>query len=263
MTRDGLLLRLAKLLGKPRALALLSGTAAASRRWASSAHRVKFLVEWGLGTPPEYFDHNIDLYHQWRQSRDPFWAERGIFNILGMKPGARVLELCCGTGFNARNFYSHRAGSVIAVDFSQEAIAFAKRYETAPNLEYRVADIRTEMPDGPFDNIFWDAAVEHFTAAEIAALLSAIKARLAPGGIVSGYTLAEDIADRKPGETVYHETVFAGKEDLTRFFEPHFKNVAVLATQSLRRQNLHFWASDGDVPLSPTWPAITRAAAVE
>jgi SAM-dependent methyltransferase len=261
MTVDGLTLRLARLFGKKRTLSLLSNTAAASRRWASSVHRTKLLVEWGLDTPPEYFDHNIDLYHQWGQSRDPFWAERGIFNILAMQPGARVLELCCGTGFNARHFYSHRAESVIAVDFSPDAIAFAKKYESAPNLEYRVGDIRTEMPLGSFDNIFWDAAIEHFTEAEINAILAAIKARLAPNGIVSGYTLAETPGARKPGETIYHEIIFEGKEDLRRFFEPHFENVTVLATQSLQRQNLHFWASDGNVPLSPPWPSLTHKSA--
>ncbi len=258
MTRDGLTLRFARFFGKKRALSFLSTMAAASRRWASSAHRVKFLIEWGLDTPPEYFDHNIDLYHQWGKSRDPFWAERGIFNILGMKPDARVLELCCGTGFNARNFYSHRAKSVVAVDFSSDAIAFAKRYSAAPNLEYQVVDIRTDMPAGLFDNIFWDAAIEHFTEAEIAALLVAIKERLAPDGIVSGYTLAETPGSRQLGETVYHEIIFEGKEDLRRFFEPHFKHVTVLATRSLQRQNLHFWASDGDVPFFPSWPSVTH-----
>lgn len=258
MTSDGLMLRLARLLGKRHALSALSSTAAASRRWASSVHRVKFLVEWGLGTPPENFDHNIDIYHHWPQSRDPFWAERGIFNLLAMRPGAQLLELCCGTGFNAKNFYSHRAKSVLAVDFSPEAIAFAKKYETAPNLEYRVADIRTDMPIGPFDNIFWDAAIEHFTEIEIEELLVEIKGRLAPSGIVSGYTLAEIPGSRKPGETIYHEVIFRNKEDLRRFFEPHFKNVTVLATRSLQRQNLHFWASDGDVPFSPTWPSVTH-----
>jgi hypothetical protein len=39
------------------------------------------------------------------------------------------------------------------------------------------------MPEGIFDNVIWDAAIEHFTEEEIDGIMKNIKARLKPNGI--------------------------------------------------------------------------------
>jgi len=57
------------------------------------------------------FDHFLTSYYVWPQTRTPLWLERGIFGLLAMRQGARVLELCCGDGFNAYHFYSIRAAA--------------------------------------------------------------------------------------------------------------------------------------------------------
>jgi SAM-dependent methyltransferase len=108
-----------------------------------------------------------------------------------MKQGCKALELCCGDGFNAYFFYSIRVGSILSVDFDPKAIAYAKRNFRAENVTYQIADIRTQMPDGIFDNVVWDAAIEHFTETEIAELMANIKRRLAPAGMLSGFTIVE------------------------------------------------------------------------
>jgi hypothetical protein len=56
----------------------------------------------------------------------------------------------------------------------------------------------------------------------------------------------------------HHEYEFKSKEDLTRFFYPHFKNVKVFETLYPDRHNLYFWASDGIVPFMDGWKAATR-----
>jgi SAM-dependent methyltransferase len=166
--------------------------------------------------------------------------------------GGDLLELACGDGFNARNFYSLRSQRVIACDFDPKAIETARRKNSAPNVEFLLADIRTAMPTGKFENIVWDAAIEHFTPDEIEKILKDIKSRLTDKGILSGYTIVE-----KPDETKslsHHEYEFKSKEDLLRFLTPYFKNVTVFETIYPSRHNLYFWASDGSLPFRSDWP---------
>jgi SAM-dependent methyltransferase len=229
--------------------------AACARRWADRAHRRLLAVQWGLAPVPEHFDHHIDLYHQWLSGRNSLWVERGVFGSLALHPGGRLLELACGDGFNARNFYSLRMREVLACDFDPAAIATAIRKNSAPNVRFALADIRTAMPPGLFDNIVWDAAIEHFTPAEITAILGAIRQRLRPGGSLSGYTLAAREVGGK--QLVHHEHEFRTKEELRDFLAPHFRRVTVFETVHPGRHNLYFWASDSVVPFAPDWPQMT------
>jgi cyclopropane fatty-acyl-phospholipid synthase-like methyltransferase len=97
-------------------------------------------------------------------------------------------------------------------------IATALRKNRAPNVEFRLADIRTNMPTGRFQNVVWDAAIEHSQPAEIDSIMLAIKERMAPDGTLSGYT----IVARKDGTKSLHqhEYVFQSKKDLIRFLSP-------------------------------------------
>lgn len=224
--------------------------------WVSGAYHRLFLVQWGIFPLPEFFDHKIGLYWMWKAQRNPFWVERGVFSLLAMDQGCRALELCCGDGFNANYFYSARVGSMLSVDFDPKAIAHAKRHFSADSIAYQLADIRTQMPEGVFDNIVWDAAIEHFTEAEIADLMVNIKRRLTESGVLSGYTIVE----RSDGKKMlpHHEYEFKSKEDLARFFRPHFQNVKVFETIYPERHNLYFWASDGTLPFAEGWKGASQ-----
>jgi SAM-dependent methyltransferase len=241
---------------KPFLESLFSLEARLSEWWVSSAHHRLFLAQWGLHPLPEFFDHKIGLYWQWKATRAPHWVERGVFSLLAMKPGCKALELCCGDGFNAHYFYSARVGSMLSVDFDQKAIRCAKKNFRADNISYQLADIRTQMPEGIFDNIVWDAAIEHFTETEIAELMTNIKRRLTPEGILSGFTIVERLDGKK--SLSHHEYEFKSKEDLARFFQPHFQNVKVFETIYPDRHNLYFWASDGAIPFMEDWKAATK-----
>src|SRR5262249_18430171 len=152
---------------------------------------------WGWEPKPEWFDHFLDQHWQMSAKNTGLYVERGVFSRFLLKPNGRMLELCCGDGFNSRHFYSSAARSVTAVDFDESAIAHARRFNSTPNIEYQQRDIRSELPEGPFDNIVWDAAIDHFTQAEIEKLLEDIVRLLGKTGIVSGCALTKREDGRK------------------------------------------------------------------
>ncbi len=239
-----------KIFGKSIHSTFFKGIAKATRGLAAFAHKVQMKYEWNVPPQPEWFDHYCDQFYLFRKTQNPLWVERGIFGLLAIKQNANVLEICCGDGFNAYHFYSIRAGQIVSV-----AIPHAKKYNEAKNVEYRLCDIRYAMPEGMFDNIVWDAAIEHFTEAEIDKLMGDIKARLKPNGIVTGYTIVELPSGKK--SLTHHEREFKSKEDLKSFFEPHFKHVKVFETIYPVRHNLYFYASDGVLPFDDEWEHIT------
>ena len=235
-------------------LPVLKRINAGLRSVTARAHKLQFNLEWKVAPVPEWFDHFLDQHFAWRATGNPLSWERGIFSLLAMKQGCRLLELCCGGGFVTRHFYACRAGEIVAVDFDPAAIAHARRFNAAPNIRFDVADIRQGLPDGPFDNVVWDAAIEHFTEAEIAEILAGVKARLSPGGTLSGYTIREAAAGKSHPD---HEYEFKSKQDLARFFAP-FRHVMVFETVYPTRHNLYFFASDAALPFGEGWPdAVT------
>jgi 2-polyprenyl-3-methyl-5-hydroxy-6-metoxy-1,4-benzoquinol methylase len=230
------------------------------RAVTARSHWFQQELQWRIAKhPPEWYDHFCDQHWRWAVSRNPMSWERGIIGLLGMRPGARVLDLCCGGGFFANRFFSIRASQVTSVDFDPQAIRHAKKNFRAPNVEYLCADIRTGMPQGTFDNVAWDAAIEHFTETEMAQIITNIKKRLTPEGVLNGYTIIE-----RPGFKGHddHEHEFANREELATLLKQYFKNVLILSTgyqdQFEQRDNLYFFASDGAVPFDPSWPSALR-----
>lgn len=254
MRKRKLLITLTKFLGKKTVLKYLKALSLFSRRAASYFHSVQMNYEWTTAPQPEWFDHFSDQFYWFRTKQNPLWVERGVFGLLAIKQSANVLELCCGDGFNSYHFYSIRTNKIISVDFDIDAISHAKKYNQAKNVDFRLMDIRNEMPEGQFDNVIWDAAIEHFTEEEIERIMKNIKSKLKPDGILTGYTLVE-AADGQIGLT-HHEREFKSKADLKSFFEPHFKNVKVFETIYPVRHNLYFYASDGILPFDKEWAHV-------
>jgi SAM-dependent methyltransferase len=242
-------LRAAKTVTPVVALARLNSRIA--RSLASAAHHFQFNVEWGVDHP-EFFEHHLDQYYSWRRTRNSLPWERGVYSTFalqsttvgGIKP--TVLELCCGDGFMSYYFYSLLSDSVTAIDFDKDAIAVARRTNQADNVTFLLGDIRSDIPEGQFDNIIWDAAIEHFTEAETQALMGTIASRLKPDGIVSGYTLVE--AEDGHKHLHQHEYEFHDKSDLARFLTPYFSTVQVWETTFPNRTNLYFYATNGKLP---------------
>lgn len=73
------------------------------------------------------------------------------------------------------------------------------------------------MPGGQFDNVMLNAALEYFTPAEANDLMSAIKARLAPSGVLSGNSIVA-----QPDRVAYldQRQAFYSGEELAIFWLP-------------------------------------------
>ena len=225
------------------------------RAMAAAGHHLQYLLQWRFAVrAPLSFDPFIDLYWRWKLSGSPMSWERGIFGLLAMKPGCRLLDLCCGEGFYTHRFYSGRAGSIIAMDYNAKAIAHARRNFQAANIDYRCGDVRTQMPQGPFDNVSWDAGIEYFTLQEIGGILKDIKMRLAHRGVLSGYSIL--VPPDGKAAIQGQKYAAASLEDLGGLLRRFFLNVAILRTTYPSRTNHYFFASDGPLPLSEGWPDL-------
>jgi SAM-dependent methyltransferase len=220
------------------------------RKVSSLSHYVQFVLQWGARPVPGWFDHFLDIHYLWEKTRTPLSCERGILGLLAIREGARVLELCCGDGFNTFYFYSVRAAKIVAMDLDEDAIASARRNFAASNIEFVAGDIRRDMPNEQFDNIVWDASLEYFTADEIRMLMARVKARLrAGGGVLSGQVILQNI------QAPEHSHIFKSTEDLVRFFQPHFQNIHLIETRYPLRHNVYFYVSDAALPFLPQ-PAV-------
>ena len=217
----------------------LRNSNAALRALCAGSHHFQYKVEGFLRPSAEWFDHEVDVQWQWVARERPTFLERGVLNTLAVRPGAEILEICCGDGFNAHRFYAARGKRVLALDNNPAAIRHARRVHARANIEYRRCDILQGIPEGPFDNVIWDAAMHHFTLPDVTLILASVHRSLATDGILSGYTVIE------PHENYsFARLRFTDPESLADTLAAEFAHVAVLETPDALRRNLYFFASD-------------------
>jgi SAM-dependent methyltransferase len=93
------------------------------------------------------------------------WKERS-FSLLEPRPGARLLDVGCGTGDDVRALAPRVApgGAVIGVDASASMLAEARRRSThaGPGVEFRLADARRlDLPEGAVDGCRAERILQH------------------------------------------------------------------------------------------------------
>jgi SAM-dependent methyltransferase len=136
----------------------------------------------------------LDAYDALAPSYDRFteaydhegWLARieAIARAEGLRPGARVLDVACGTGKSTAPLVA-RGYAVEACDLSAAMVARARR-RLGPGVDVFVADMRALDPArGPFALITClDDAVNYLADdADLAAAFAAARALLAPGGL--------------------------------------------------------------------------------
>lgn len=80
--------------------------------------------------------------------------------------GKKTLDLGCGAGYGTHSL-ARVARSVLGVDLSEEAMAYAAWSYEAPNLRYEVGDVTAlSYPDGDFDTAVSFEVIEHLERPE-------------------------------------------------------------------------------------------------
>jgi len=106
-----------------------------------------------------------------------------VMDLLAVKKGDAVLDLCCGQGVLVRHLLAAGAGRVLGVDASGKLIGAARqRYGTEKNATFLRADACAEgdWADGTFDAVACVMAVHDVPDAE--GLMRNMAAALKPGG---------------------------------------------------------------------------------
>ncbi|MSQ14187.1 MAG: class I SAM-dependent methyltransferase [Dehalococcoidia bacterium] len=108
-----------------------------------------------------------------------------VERALGLKPGAEVLDLCCGQGRHAV-LLAKRGLRVTGLDLSPELLALARQAAASERVQLEL--VRSDMREIPFPDRF-DAIINMFTAFgylesedEDKKVLAAVHKALKPGG---------------------------------------------------------------------------------
>ena len=101
-----------------------------------------------------------------------------ILDRGGIRPGADVLDVACGTGVLFPDYLARSIGSLTAIDISPEMVRIAR--EKFPEVTVLCGDAETAEFDRSFDAVMIYNAFPHFP--DPAALFAGLSRWLAPGG---------------------------------------------------------------------------------
>lgn len=122
----------------------------------------------------------------------------------GWPPGARVLDVGCGSGWPMGAALLERGFEVIGLDASPGLIAHAR--QTLPGGDWRIGDMRETLPDGAFHGVLAWHSLFHLTPEAQTTVLPALAARVGSGGrlmFTAGPAHGEAIGEWR-GEPLYH-----------------------------------------------------------
>lgn len=129
--------------------------------------------------------------------------------VARLPPGARLLELCCGSGAPETRRLAQRF-ELTGVDVSPRQVERTRA--AIPEAEFVCADVtELDLPDGSFAGVVCFYGFNHIPRELLAPLLASIHAWLVPGG----WLLTAFGASDNPGwtgEWLGAETFFAGFE---------------------------------------------------
>jgi ubiquinone/menaquinone biosynthesis C-methylase UbiE len=153
-----------------------------------------------------------------------FWDRfgRNTINRLDLKPGALVLDVCCGSGASALPAAKvvGNAGHVTGIDLAEKLLNLARvkaKNKNLNNVEFRLGD----MLDTGFDDASFDAVVcvfGIFFVPDIAAAIRELWRVLRPGGKLAITTWGSDFFE--PANTVFWNAVRDVRPDLYKGFNP-------------------------------------------
>jgi ubiquinone/menaquinone biosynthesis C-methylase UbiE len=153
-----------------------------------------------------------------------FWDRfgRGTIERLGLARGARVLDVCCGSGASALPAAEivGPEGSVHGVDLADELLALARakaRARGLRNVEFTRGDILDlAFPEAAFDAVVCVFGI--FFVPDMAAAVRELWRRVRPGGRLAITTWGPRLFE--PANGAFWDSVRAVRPDLYKGFNP-------------------------------------------
>src|SRR5262249_32197103 len=153
-----------------------------------------------------------------------FWARFGKSTVerLGVRPGERVLDVCCGRGASALPAAERvgPGGSVTGVDLAENLLRLARAKAEArrlENIEFRVGDmLALPFPDRQFDAVVCVFGI--FFVPDMAAAVRSLWRVLRPGGKLAITTWGPRFFE--PANTAFWNAIRAMRPDLYKGFNP-------------------------------------------
>jgi SAM-dependent methyltransferase len=112
--------------------------------------------------------------------------------------GKKIADIACGTGYGTRLLATAGARSVHGMDLSEDAVAFCREHNAAPNVTYEAGNAQklSAISDGEFDVVISFETIEHLP--DVEAYLDEMARILRPGG-----TFLVSTPDRRIGSVLY------------------------------------------------------------
>lgn len=147
------------------------------------------------------------------------------FGLKFLKPGMRVLDLGCGTGYGDKVLAS-KGLNVTGIDIDAEAISFARKNYKDENIEFKVGNIlNLKDADKYFDAVISFEVIEHLKDPD--KFLQNINQVLKPGGFFIMSTPNSEFTSPEGGvASPYHTKEFNQKE-LNKLLVNKFKKVEI------------------------------------
>lgn len=144
--------------------------------------------------------------------------------------GKDVLDAGCGVGYGTA-YLAERARRVVGVDLSDEAIAYARRRYSRPNVDFAVGDLLAlERADAEFDVVCAFETIEHLPDPE--RFVAEARRVLREDGVLIASTPRAETTDKRPANP-FHEREFSAR-DFELLLRTRFASVELLGQRRLQ-----------------------------
>jgi len=176
--------------------------------------------------------------------RDLYWEHVARYALAaGAAKDKRVLDLGCGTGYGAHLLAEQGAASVVGIDNSAEAIAYAAEHYPHKNISFQVGEAtQTGLPADEFDLVVCFELIEHLE--KQTELVTEIARLLAPGGVAF---ISTPDADRPYAKDNPFHVRELKRDEFTALLNEHFPQVRLLGQRRLSA--VAFGEGDNTLPL--------------